>query len=52
MLVLPPLDLGRRRPHEGQTAPGKNRVFVVDPTTGKVLQPETDPVALASSLGS
>jgi hypothetical protein len=52
VLVLPPLDLGRRRPDEGQTVPGKNRVFVVDPTTGEVLQPETDAVALASSLGS
>jgi len=53
VLVLPPLDLGRGSPDVGEPPPGKNRVFVVDPTTGEVLQPDTDAVALASSsIGS
>ena len=53
VLVLPPLDAGRRSFDEGEGAPAENRIFVVDPATGEVLRPEMDPADFASSsIGS
>jgi hypothetical protein len=49
VLLLPPLGPGPRQADDVPIAPTENRVFVVDPSTGEVLRPDTNPVALASS---
>jgi hypothetical protein len=50
VLVLPPLDIDRGNRDQGETAPAGTRVLVVDPATGQVLQPDVDPLAMASSI--
>jgi len=49
VLLLPPLGPGLPQPGDGQPAPTENRLFVVDPSTGEVLRPDTNPAAFASS---